>query len=100
MFARVLLAEGERLEVLGPLIRADSIADACTVYADQHKFRVGGLLLLPVGYGGMVNHSRTPNLCKIIEGDRVYLQALRIIQPGEELFYTYPDTALVRFGLK
>ena len=93
------MREGERLEVVGPDPCADLVADACTAYADQHKFRVGDLLLIPVGYGGMVNHSRTPNLQKIIEGERVYLQASRTIQPGEELFFTYPDGALIRFGL-
>jgi SET domain-containing protein len=85
--------------VIGVLIRADSPSDTCTAYADQHKFRVGDFLLIPVGYGGMVNHSQTPNLKKCIEGHRVYLQAMRTIHPGEELFFRYPDSALLRFGL-
>jgi hypothetical protein len=100
VFTRATFAEGDRFEVIGALIRADSPSDVCTAYADLHKFRVGEFLLIPVGYGGLVNHSRTPNLEKIIEGRRVYFRALRTIPPGEELFFTYPPAAIERFGLE
>ena len=39
---------------------------ACTRYADGYKYRVGKHLLIPVGYGGMVNHGSTPNLEQVI----------------------------------
>jgi hypothetical protein len=91
LFAEEPLAEGDRLEVIGALIRADRPADACTAYADRHKFRVGEFLLIPLGYGGLVNYSDPPNMRKVIEGHRVYLQALRPIARGEELFFIYDN---------
>lgn len=36
-----------------------------------------------------VNHSCDPNLEACQDGNRVYLEALRDIEPGEELFYDY-----------
>jgi hypothetical protein len=100
VFAKVPLRAGDRLRVIGVFIDSGSEADRCTAYADEHKLRAGeGRLLIPIGYGGMVNHSPTPNLQKVIERDAVYLQALRDIEPGEELFFTYTEYAQERFGL-
>jgi hypothetical protein len=91
LFAREPLAEGDRLEVIGPLVRADSPSDVCTTYANRHKFRVRELLLIPLGYGGLVNYSDQPNMKKVIEGNRVYLEAIRPIERGEELFFVYDN---------
>lgn len=91
LFAKEPLAQGDRLEVIGALVRADTPADTCSAYADRHKFRVGELLLIPLGYGGLVNYGDPPNMKKVIEGHRVYLQALRVIDPGEELFFVYDN---------
>ncbi len=100
LFAKTSMARGDRLEILGVLIERDSIADECTHFADAHKVRVGErLLLIPVGFGGMANHSSTPNMEKVVEGDRAFLQALRRIDPGEELFFCYHEYAQERFGL-
>jgi hypothetical protein len=99
LFARIPLSAGARLEVIGVLVLADSVSDRCTTYADTHKFRVGHRLLIPLGYGGMVNHSLTPNLEKVIEGDHVFLQAMRGVAAGEELFFCYSEYAQERFGL-
>jgi hypothetical protein len=99
LFAKVPLAEGDRFEVIGVLVRRDSVADRCTHFADQHKFRVGEtLLLIPMGFGGMANHSATPNMEKVFEGDRVFLRMLRAIEPEEELFFSYHPYAQDRFG--
>jgi hypothetical protein len=101
VFAKTALAEGELLEIIGVLVQRDSIADQCTHYADEHKVRVGDdYLLIPVGFGGMVNHSSSPNTEKVIEGERAYLRALRPIEAGEELFFTYSEYAQERFGLR
>lgn len=89
LFASEALAPGTRLEVIGPLIRADTPSDRCTSYADQYKFRVGDFLLIPLGHAAMVNSSETPNMRKVIEDGRVYLEALRPIESGEELFFSY-----------
>jgi hypothetical protein len=99
LFARTPMVAGERFQVQGLLVRKDSLADRCTAYADAYKFRVGNDLLIPLGYGGLVNHSLSPNLEKVVEGKRVYLQALRPIKAGEELFFCYSRYAQRRFRL-
>lgn len=99
VFARIELPAGAILEVIGVLVRRESVSDRCTHFADCHKFRVGEKLLIPVGYGGLVNHSAEPNLEKRIEGERVFLRALRPVAAGEELFFRYPDSALERLGI-
>ena len=91
LFARTFLAAGERLEVIGVLVAAGSLSDVCTRYADHYKFRVGELLLIPLGIGGMVNHSKQANLEKVIEGQTVYLRTTREVHAGEELFFTYGE---------
>lgn len=99
LFAKVPLAKGEGLQVLGVLIPANSVSDKCTHYADSYKFRVGNDLLIPMGYGAMVNHSMDPNLEKLIEGERIALRVLRPISEGEELLFCYSEYAQTRFGL-
>jgi len=100
VFARVAISEGRRLWVSGFLVRRGTLADRCTHYADPYKFRVGKNLLIPTGYGGLINHSTHPNLVKIIRGKKVFLQALRTILAGEELFHHYGNDALKRFHRK
>lgn len=99
VFARVDLPAGAVLEVIGVLVRRESVSDRCTHFADHHKFRVGDRLLIPVGFGGLVNHSTTPNLDKVIDGDRVLLRTLRAVAAGEELFFRYPAAAIERLGI-
>ena len=73
LFAKVPLTQGDRLEIIGVLVERDTVADACSHYADQHKVRVGErLLLIPLGFGGMVNHSAEPNMVKVVEGERAF----------------------------
>src|SRR5437899_12818876 len=67
VFARVDLPAQAMLEVIGVLVRRESVADRCTHFADRHKFRVGDRLLIPAGFGGLVNHSANPNLDKVID---------------------------------
>jgi hypothetical protein len=99
IFARIALPAGAIFEVIGVVVRRGSIADVCTHFADHHKFRIGDNLLIPVGFGGLVNHAPMPNLEKVIEGNRVFLRALRAIAAGEELFFRYPEAALERLGI-
>jgi len=100
LFAKVPLLAGDRLPVLGVLIPADSPSDACTHYADRHKFRIGDQLLIPVGFAAMVNHSACPNMEKIIEGESIHLRVLREVSPGEELFFTYSREARERLHIQ
>jgi hypothetical protein len=99
LFATTSLSVGERLSVIGVLVPAGSASDSCTAYADHYKFRVDGRLLIPVGFGGLVNHSLAPNLQKVIEGDQVFLEVIKPVQRGEELFFTYSAFAQEKFGL-
>ena len=99
LFSNTALQPGDRLEVVGILIEKDSLADRCTAYADTHKFQMGNQLLIPLGFGGMVNHSATPNMIKVAEGTVLYLEAIRTIPKGEELFFCYSDYARKRFNL-
>ncbi|MGH9162163.1 MAG: SET domain-containing protein-lysine N-methyltransferase [Vicinamibacteraceae bacterium] len=99
LFARAPLKTGARLAVIGVLVAADSVADRCTRYADEHKYRVGDCVLIPLGYGALANHSSTPNVAKVVEGHDVYLQALTDIDAGEELCFAYSARALERFGI-
>jgi uncharacterized protein len=99
LFSRVPLRAGDRLTVIGVTIRADSVADRCTRYADEHKYRVGDTLVIPVGFGAMVNHSAVPNMAKVVDASGLYLEALRDIDANEELSFAYDPRALDRFGL-
>src|SRR3989344_2070147 len=91
LFAGKYLKKGSELKVNGVLIRRGSAADRFTHYADRHKFRVGGHVLMPTGFAGMANHSFAPNMEKKIRGKLVYLKALRSVAKGEELFFTYAN---------
>jgi SET domain-containing protein len=100
LFTKVPLRKGDRLEVVGVIVRRDSASDRCTHFCDHHKFRIGeSQLLVPLGFGGMVNHSPTPNLQKVFDGDRLFLEALRDLQADEEVFFTYTPYAQEAFGL-
>jgi len=100
LFTKVPIRKGERLEVVGVIVRRDSISDRCTHFCDHHKFRIGeNQLLIPLGFGGMVNHSSTPNVQKVFEGDRLYLEALHDLAADEEVFFTYTPYAQKAFGL-
>jgi hypothetical protein len=101
LFTKVPLRKGDRLEVVGAIVRRDSASDRCTHFCDHHKFRIGkDRLLIPLGFGGMVNHSSTPNVRKVFEGDRLYLEALRNLPANEEVFFTYTPYAQEKFGLR
>lgn len=100
LFARVPLAAGDRLEAVGVLVKSGSLEDRCTAFADEYKLRVGDLLLIPTGFAGKLNHADFPNLQKVVEGQRLYMQALRPVAAGEELSFTYSDYARQRFGIR
>ncbi len=100
LFTKVPIRKGERLEVVGVTVRRDSISDRCTHFCDHHKFRIGeNQLLIPLGFGGMVNHSSTPNVQKVFEDNRLYLEALHDLAADEEVFFTYTPYAQEAFGL-
>lgn len=98
LFARVPLARGATLDVVGILVASHSIADRCTHYADPYKYRVGDALLIPLGFGAMVNHADVPNVEQLVEDGCVRLRMLRPIAAGEELLLTYGADAQRRFA--
>lgn len=99
LFARVPLKAGDRLRVVGVLVRRQSAADGYTAFADEYKLRVGDSLLIPCGVAALANHSADPNLAKVIEGDAVFLELVRDVDAGEELCFTYSDYARERYGI-
>ncbi len=100
LFARVPLCAGDRLPVIGVLVRRGSTSDRCTSFADEYKIRVDeDRVLIPCGIAAMVNHSSQPNLKKVIEGDDVFLELLRDVNAGDELCFAYTEYARERFGI-
>jgi hypothetical protein len=62
---------------------------------DGHTFLfvVNGRVVIDAGVGGndarFINHHCAPNCDTVIENQRVFIEALRTIEPGEELGYEY-----------
>jgi SET domain-containing protein len=62
---------------------------------DSHTFLfiVDARTVIDAGVGGnearFINHSCNPNCETVMEGKRVFIEAVRAIQPGEELNYDY-----------
>jgi uncharacterized protein len=98
VFAAQPISKGERIiEYLGERI---SHAEADRRYAtkdasDNHTFLfiVDRNTVIDAGVGGnaarLINHSCDPNCESVIEGRRVFIDAVRSIAPGEELVYDY-----------
>ncbi|HZF27133.1 MAG TPA: SET domain-containing protein-lysine N-methyltransferase [Steroidobacteraceae bacterium] len=62
---------------------------------DNHTFLfvLDDSTVIDAGVGGnearFINHSCEPNCESVIEGKRIYIYAIRTIEPGEELAYDY-----------
>lgn len=92
------IAEGQRLvEYIGDRI---TMAEADRRYPfDENKhqhtflFSVNSRTIIDAAVGGnvarFINHSCDPNCEAVIEKGRVFIEALRDIEPGEELGYDY-----------
>jgi SET domain-containing protein len=98
VFATRAFAKDERiLEYLGQIITDDEADAQCDDEGMRrhHTFLFG----LEDGYtvdgaqGGnearFINHSCEPNCESVIEGQRVFIHALRAIAAGDEIFYDY-----------
>jgi hypothetical protein len=98
VYATQRIPKGTRIvEYLGERI---SHEDADARYAakgqdDGHTFLfvVSDEIVIDAGVGGnaarFINHSCAPNCDTVIEDDRVFIESLRDIRPGEELGYEY-----------
>lgn len=95
VFACAQIAEGTRIvEYTGQRIPWDTVADEDDD-PRTYYFSIGdGSVVIDPSIGGndarWINHSCAPN-CEAVEEDdgRVFIEALRKIEPGEELFYDY-----------
>ena len=97
-FATRPVRKGERLiEYVGErLTHAESDARYDDHAADAHHtflFAVNRRTVIDATHGGnesrFINHSCDPNCESIIEGSRVFIDAIRAIRTGEELTYDY-----------
>jgi uncharacterized protein len=98
VFAVRRIAKGTRvIEYLGERVshrEADSRYDAKEPH-DNHTFLfiVDSRTVIDAGVDGnearFVNHACEPNCESVIEERRVFIEALRTIEPGEELAYDY-----------
>ena len=56
-------------------------------------FDIDGKKVIDAAVGGnaarWINHSCAPNCQAVGEGDKIFIEALRAIEPGEELVYDY-----------
>lgn len=91
LFAAQPWEQGQKWEVRGILVEPFSVADKLTRYTDRCKWRTPAGLLIPLGYGALVNHSDTPNCEKLWDAERqvLYCEATRRIEAGEEWFLKY-----------
>jgi len=99
VYATRPIAEGERIiEYVGArLTHAQSDAECADdeAMARHHTFffALDDQIVIDGGRGGnesrFINHSCNPNCEVLISRRRIYIHALRDIEPGEELFYDY-----------
>ena len=93
-FAAQKIRKGQRvIEYVGKRMPWDAASEDPD---DPHTFLFGlsdGNLVINAAIGGndsrWINHSCEPNCEAVEERNRVFIYALRDLQPGEELFYDY-----------
>jgi uncharacterized protein len=87
---RVIEYTGERVSHAVADSRYD---DAAMKRHTTYLFVVSGRTVVDATVAGneakFINHSCDPNCESLIEGSRIYIEAIRTIQPGEELVYDY-----------
>ena len=93
VYAAQIISEGTRIiEYTGERVSWEAAPDDET---DPHTFNFGlenGDVINPEVGGNdarWINHSCDPNCEAVEEDDRIFIDALRDIQPGEELLYDY-----------
>jgi SET domain-containing protein len=92
VYARQLIARGTRIiEYTGERVSWEAAPDD----ENPHTFNFGldnGYVINPEVGGNdarWINHSCDPNCEAVEEDDRIFIYAIRNIQPGEELLYDY-----------
>lgn len=103
-FANTHLKRGDWLEIIGVYVTVGGLADQCTHYAKRYKFAGSpkkNAKIVPMGFGGMVNHSDDSLLqnCGLEyvaalnrrsdHAGQVIYRFIRDILPDEELIGNY-----------
>lgn len=62
VFASKDLKKGDFVEIIGVMVKKNSISDHCTAYANNYKFAAAydgeyDMHIVPMGFGGMINHA-------------------------------------------
>lgn len=107
LFAKELIRRGDYLEVIGVMVKAGSMADQCTHYANEYKFAAREknptCYIVPLGYAGIVNHTDDQHRQNVtlsydkgrakqsIHANEVAYKAIRDIYPGEEILGYYGE---------
>jgi SET domain-containing protein len=98
VYATQRIRKGTRIiEYLGDRITHEEADDRYEAKGqdDGHTFLfvVNDRIVIDAGVGGndarFINHRCEPNCDTVIENDRVFIEAVRTIEPGEELGYEY-----------
>ena len=98
VYATQRIRKGTRIvEYLGDRITHEEADDRYEAKGqdDGHTFLfvVNDRIVIDAGVGGndarFINHRCAPNCDTVIENDRVFIEAVRTIEPGEELGYEY-----------
>jgi SET domain-containing protein len=98
VFALTGIRAGQRvIDYQGEYLTAEAVAARYDEAAadDPHTFlfRVGHDLYVDASVGGnearLINHSCDPNCEADVDGDRIFIRAIRDIPPGVELTYDY-----------
>ena len=98
VFARRRIRKGTTIvEYLGDRVSHEEVDEryADKLDTDSHTFlfTVNSKLVIDAGRNGndarFINHSCDPNCESTIKQKRVFIEAIRTIQPGEELYYDY-----------
>jgi len=98
VYATQRIRKGTRIvEYLGDRITHEEADDRYEAKGqdDGHTFLfvVNDDVVIDAGVGGndarFINHHCSPNCDTVIENDRVFIEAVRTIEPGEELGYEY-----------
>jgi SET domain-containing protein len=107
VFATRAIRKGTRIvEYRGERITPEEAADRYDDEDDESPhvllFSINARLVVDAGVGGnvarFVNHCCEPNCEPVLVDERIYLEALRDIAPGEELTYDYHLQRHGRYG--
>jgi hypothetical protein len=88
------------LEIIGVLVKRNSVADSCTAYANNYKFgcKEGDDIwhLVPMGYAAIINHAntKTQQNCEI-KNVRAKVSNKKI--KSNKDFFAYSGEAVYRF---